>query len=140
MKRYVLGFAFDTYGERVVLIEKQKPTWQAGKHNGVGGKIEEGETPIDAMVREFREETGVSTLERNWRQLGFMGGPEWDCAVFYSHSTVVCDDAHTTTDEKIGVFPINQLPAVISNLNWLIPAANNHKYNDYEFQLNVEYI
>jgi 8-oxo-dGTP pyrophosphatase MutT (NUDIX family) len=29
----------------VLLIEKQKPAWQRGKLNGVGGKIEPGENP-----------------------------------------------------------------------------------------------
>lgn len=139
MKRYVLGFAFDTYGERVVLIEKQKPTWQAGKYNGVGGKIEENEDPIDAMVREFEEETGVATEDTDWKLLGYMGGPDWSCDVFYFHDADVCGNVGTTTDEKVGVFPVNQLPAVISNLNWLIPAANNHKYNEGDFYLEVKY-
>jgi len=44
-KTYVAGFMFSPDLENVVLIEKQKPEWQKGKYNAVGGKIEDGETP-----------------------------------------------------------------------------------------------
>lgn len=59
MKEYVLGFMFTEDGKGVVLIQKKKPAWQHGRWNGIGGKIEERETPEKAIVREFEEETGV---------------------------------------------------------------------------------
>ena len=43
-KYYVAGFLFSYDLKRVALIQKTKPAWQAGRHNAVGGKIEEGET------------------------------------------------------------------------------------------------
>ena len=46
MMNYCAGFLFDPEKELVVLIEKQKPAWQKGKLNAVGGKIEQGETPL----------------------------------------------------------------------------------------------
>lgn len=36
--------------DRIVLIHKQKPDWQAGKANLPGGKVEEGDWPCDASV------------------------------------------------------------------------------------------
>ena len=60
---YVLGFAFTTDG-RVALIQKKRPAWQAGRLNGIGGKVEGTEHSAAAMVREFREETGVDTPEK----------------------------------------------------------------------------
>ena len=57
--KYVLGFAFNKGCTEVLLIEKKRPNWMVGKLNGVGGHIEDGETPIDAMVREFKEETNL---------------------------------------------------------------------------------
>src|SRR5271157_1502939 len=58
--RYVDGLMFDPTYSRVVVIRKTKPEWQAGLLNCVGGKIEPGEDIEMAMIREFREETGVS--------------------------------------------------------------------------------
>ena len=59
MKHYVVGFLFSDDRKKVVLIEKTHPGWQKGKWNGIGGHIEEGELPKDAMQREFNEEAGV---------------------------------------------------------------------------------
>jgi 8-oxo-dGTP pyrophosphatase MutT (NUDIX family) len=58
--RYVAGFLFDPKGELVLLIEKKRPEWMAGKWNGVGGRIGAGETPLQAMARKGEEETGLS--------------------------------------------------------------------------------
>jgi 8-oxo-dGTP diphosphatase len=57
MIRYVLGFVFDFGFRNVLLIEKKRPEWMMGRLNGLGGKIEEGESPLEAMRRELAEET-----------------------------------------------------------------------------------
>jgi 8-oxo-dGTP pyrophosphatase MutT (NUDIX family) len=46
--------------DRVLLIEKKRPTWQAGRLNLVGGKVEPNETILAAAQREFLEETGCT--------------------------------------------------------------------------------
>lgn len=72
---YVAGFLFNQDQTHVALVEKQKPDWQRGKLNAIGGKIEGDEDPFDAMVREFREETGATVTE--WRlfcTLRYRGG------------------------------------------------------------------
>ena len=58
-REWVVGFLMDSDAEQVILIRKNRPEWQAGKLNGVGGKVEPGELIGGAMYREFREETGV---------------------------------------------------------------------------------
>lgn len=76
---YVCGFMFNNALDKVVLIHKNKPEWQKGKVNGVGGKIERlaapdidvprflaYESPDVAMAREFREETGYNTEPHEW--------------------------------------------------------------------------
>lgn len=62
----VVGFAYDFMNNAVLLIEKKRPSWMAGKLNGIGGKVEPGETPIAAMCREYYEETGILTTESDW--------------------------------------------------------------------------
>ena len=46
-------------GDRLLLIHK-KTGLGAGLINGPGGRIEPGETPLEAAVRETREETGLT--------------------------------------------------------------------------------
>jgi 8-oxo-dGTP diphosphatase len=45
-------------GEEVLLLNREKPGWM-GCWNGVGGRIEEGETPRECILREVFEETGI---------------------------------------------------------------------------------
>lgn len=59
MKTYVLGFAFSSDLNSLVLIHKNKPDWQKGKLNGIGGSVEAHEPAKAAMQREFAEEAGV---------------------------------------------------------------------------------
>lgn len=84
MNKYVAGFLFSPDLMEVVLITKEKPTWQAGKLNAVGGKIEGWygrlhdeliwEEPISAMAREFAEETGLEI--KNWKSFCLLEGGE----------------------------------------------------------------
>lgn len=73
MTHYVLGFAFrHDNSKSVAMILKKKPDYQAGKYNGIGGHVEENETYHGAMVREFKEESGVEIKE--WRYFGRISG------------------------------------------------------------------
>lgn len=121
MKNYVLGFLFSTDHNVVALIQKQRPTWQKGKLNGIGGHIEGQETPEQAMIREFQEETGVPI--RNWQRFAVMSGPEWICYCFRSFSNVV-SSIRSVTDEQVGIADTGSLPFnVVPNLKWLVPMA-----------------
>ncbi len=46
-----------------ILLARKKRGFGAGKINGVGGKLEPGETVTQAMIRETQEEIGVTPLE-----------------------------------------------------------------------------
>jgi len=73
VREYVLGFFYSSTG--VVLIEKVFP-WSQGRcvHNGIGGNIVKGETGYDAMVREFKEETGLVTTKNQWKFIVCLAG------------------------------------------------------------------
>lgn len=122
MKRYCLGFMFSLDSQLVVLIQKRKPEWQAGLLNGVGGKVEEGEDPIDAMVREFEEETSVKTGRGQWADAGFIAGPDYTIFLYFTYDHRA-EQVQSTTEEPVKVVPVNMLPLLktIPNLGWIIP-------------------
>lgn len=138
--RYVLGFLFRDNRTSVVLIRKDKPKWQAGLLNGVGGKIEPGETELQAMIREFQEETGVNTTGSGWRQFCEMSG---DCFVVYCFKALDSDaweKVHTCereTVEKYHPDTLNQQDCV-SNLLWLVEMAIDDNYGR-EFYGTIRY-
>lgn len=82
MKRYVLGFAFNEKRDRVLLINKRRPDWQAGKMNGIGGMVEADESVVAAMVREFAEETGIATMTWQWEWFGRIFGDDAEVHLF----------------------------------------------------------
>ena len=44
--------------QEILLVLKNRPATQAGRLNLIGGKIEDGETPEQAAIREMKEEAG----------------------------------------------------------------------------------
>ena len=58
----VAGALFDGAG-RVLIAERPAGKALAGCWEFPGGKLHEGESPYDALVRELREELGVEVLE-----------------------------------------------------------------------------
>jgi len=125
MIRYVLGFAFSQDLQRVVLIQKNKPPFQHGKFNGIGGKCELEENPDVAMMREFQEETGVRV--GRWNQFVIMEGKDWECWCFFSILTPEQLDAVKTVESEFVVKPlVSELPTnCMRNIHWLVPMALN---------------
>lgn len=49
----------DYTGGDTLLVLKDRPSWMKGRLNLLGGKVEPGEHPVDAAVRELKEESGL---------------------------------------------------------------------------------
>ena len=117
---FVAGFLFDDKGN-VALIRKNRPAWQAGRLNGIGGQIERGEAALEAIRREFREEAGCDDLE--WRNVGSVWGNGYNLFVFSARSSMA--QIRTMTDEEVAWYSVMDLPGdVLRNLTWLIPLAD----------------
>lgn len=109
MKNFVLGFMFNDSLDHVCMITKNRPLWQAGFLNGVGGKIERVETALEAMTREFQEETGAHTKLTDWFSVCTLWFPTAKVSVFVGSDSRITAAVRTTTDEPICVKALNGL-------------------------------
>jgi 8-oxo-dGTP diphosphatase len=118
-RRYVVGFAFNRDKSHVLLIRKERPEWQKGLLNGLGGHIEDGETPMQAMIREMQEESALEIIDWNLRTS--FHGPSYELFVYSAVHRI--QDAIQMTDEALIHVEVNSIwnAPVIPNLRWLIP-------------------
>jgi 8-oxo-dGTP pyrophosphatase MutT (NUDIX family) len=130
---YVLGFAFTPSKGGVLLIRKNRPAWQAGKFNGVGGKIESTDPTVeDAMCREFYEETGIPTQESQWSLFAQHVKDTPDGYHLHVLSTVLteaqCQQSAMTTDEEPvwHTVTFHHDPDLVSGTRMYIEMALNH--------------
>lgn len=128
---YVVGFLFGASRQNVALIRKKKPEWQAGKLNGIGGKLEPGEEPHKAMAREFYEEAGYYT--EGWRK--FCELRSGDAVIHCFSATLydsVCQHVATCTEERVVVKTLHEVmlaglnyddSSMLPNVPWLVMMA-----------------
>jgi 8-oxo-dGTP diphosphatase len=127
-KLYVLGIIIEPKTRRVALLRKKRPLWQQGLLNGIGGHIESGELPSEAMARECQEEVGL-TLD--WKKIGHFKTVLWEMWIF-SASIGNITKVKGQEDEEIEYCEIDALPSdVIPNLRFLVPFALYNIYGDY---------
>ena len=121
MQAYAGGFLF--HDKQVALVRKCKPDWQRGKLNCIGGAIETGESPRQAMAREFLEETGLATFESDWEErLVLIGGDGKWCVYFFVAKWHERAELKGTPQEPVSWFKYEPLPSdAIHNLKWIVP-------------------
>ncbi len=123
---YVAGFMFSEDRRLVALIRKNKPEWQKGKLNGIGGKVKpNNEGYYGAMYREFKEEAGIDVVR--WRMFCDLFG-DWGSVRFFE-TTGNLKELKQMEEEEIVIIRVNDLAEydVVLNLHWLIPLALDGK-------------
>lgn len=121
---YCCGFLRDIQHATVLLVRKRKPDWQAGLLNGIGGKIESDETPLDAMIREWSEEVGFEF--RNWRALARLDAQGSLVHFFAASGHIPPPKAFNDVGEALELIDLISVPHrtdIIANLKWLLPMA-----------------
>jgi 8-oxo-dGTP diphosphatase len=78
MKIATLCYVRDREDKRTLMIHRTRKIndYHSGKWNGLGGKLDQGETPEECVVREVKEESGL--LISNPRMQGLITFPLFD--------------------------------------------------------------
>ena len=99
--------------EEQVLLAMKKRGFGIGKYNGVGGKLEPGETIQQAAIRECEEEVGIiPSALKQVAELTFHYDqkPNWDQVVHVFISTEYTGDAIETEEMKPSWFNLADIP------------------------------
>ena len=106
----VANLLFVVQGGRILLIRKKRGLG-AGNINGPGGKLEPGETALEAALREVEEEIGITAHdpeEMGVLYFQFVDGLKLHCTVFRSGSF---DGELIETDEANPIwFDLDAIP------------------------------
>lgn len=113
MRQCTLVFVFNEKNQ--ILLAMKKRGFGEGKWNGAGGKVESGETIIQAASRELQEETGIEIpiekLEaRGVLHFHFSAKPDWnqDVNIFVAHGYK--GDFMETEEMRPEWFDIDKIP------------------------------
>ena len=68
---YKYTICFIRKGNEILLLNRNKKP-NMGMWNGVGGKIEENETPYKGIIRETLEETGIELPSVTYKEMLFL--------------------------------------------------------------------
>jgi 8-oxo-dGTP pyrophosphatase MutT (NUDIX family) len=112
MKTLTLAFLFR--GEKILLAMKKR-RFGAGKWNGYGGKIEEGEEPIDAIVREVKEESNLDVKKESFKELGYIdfyfdNKEEWNQRVIIYKVSEFSGEPEETEEMTPKWFDLDKIP------------------------------
>lgn len=135
-----LAFIFTPDFRQVLLIQKNRPTWQAGLINGLGGKCEPGEDALLCVSREVYEEANLAIYPEQWTYVSQILWAKWQVDIFATVFAGHMNQAQAQTDEAVAWYSLNQLPEnVMSNLRWLIPLAVDVMTKENPPQVSIHY-
>jgi mutator protein MutT len=127
-----------------ILLARKKRGFGEGKYNGVGGKLEKGETPEEAMIRECQEEISITPTE--YEKVGEMEFLEYIknnkvSLVFHLYVATKWIGKPTESEEMFPKwFNIDEIPydeMFSDDKYWLPLLLENKKFNGFfEFDEN----
>jgi len=123
MQAYTLVFIFNKSHDKVILIKKTHPKAQAGKFNGVGGKLENAEPWNVGAVREVLEEISIVLPISDLHYVGtitdkhinlntkkIVKPPTYKVVCSFIIINEFTDSIINTTEEIAKWYPVNKLP------------------------------
>ena len=111
---------------QVLLLERRKPP-NAGRWNAPGGKLEAGEDPIQGVVREFAEETGLVLQDPVLRAILCFHELDgrWRPQMIYTFLAHAATGELLASEEgRLAWWPVEQVlrdPRVVGNIPLFLP-------------------
>lgn len=110
-----LCFIFNDDPPHSILLGRKKRGFAIGKMGGFGGKIHEGESPVQAASRELYEEAGITTDPSDLVPLGiltfiFPNMHAWDQEVHVFVAQKWHGLPQESEEMRPGWFPLNNIP------------------------------
>lgn len=142
--RYVVGFVFASgLPQHVLLLRKDTEGkegvhWMDGMWNGLGGKVEDGESAAEAMDREGLEELG---LDLEWEHVATLTDGRFQLDVCRAWVERFSDTPEVNdVGELFHWHPVNnvvhQRLRTIPNLQWLVPMCMGADSAFYPFTIH----
>jgi mutator protein MutT len=118
---------------KILLQRKSVGRFGEGKWNGPGGKLDPEESPLQGVIREVKEETGLLILEPELRgEIDFYFGektkPDWITFVFLV--TQITGEINPSEEGELRWFKIEEIPynqMWPDDSHWLPPLISRKK-------------
>ena len=125
-------------GDEFLLLyrNKKKNDFNKGKYIGVGGHIEEGETPEEAIDREVKEETNLDIISKELRALIIFYFDEFEEHMYlytsrdYKGEIKECDEG---TLRWVNYHEFNNIPMWEGDKYFIKPLLDNEPYFEMSF-------
>lgn len=118
MKTVAATLCYVRSGGRTLMMHRNKKEGDVhrGKWNGLGGKLDAGESPEECVIRELREESGLTIVEPRLRGVltfpAFKNGEDWLVFVYtatrFEGALGACaeGDLEWVCDERLAGLPL----------------------------------
>lgn len=91
-------------GQRILLLRQKQPDWGKHKNTLAGGRVDEGESPLQAAKRELLEEAGyVSKKWILWKEINPYGKIVWTVHNFVARDCEKSEEPKLDAGEKIKI-------------------------------------
>lgn len=118
MIAYTLGFVIR--GDEILMLNREKSPWK-GAWNGVGGKLQPNETPLECIRRELLEETGIEADFGDFEDKGLLTWNDFEAIgnglrIFFLRLND-CDSLVTPMKTKEGILDWKKI-------DWIVDLKN----------------
>jgi 8-oxo-dGTP pyrophosphatase MutT (NUDIX family) len=132
---YTLGFGIGPFQDDIQTIMVRKrassevPASVRGMLNAPGGHVEPNEMPVEGMIREYEEETGLYVAVQRWHQFATVFGNNYRLHCFRAVISPIEFGAalmHTGTSEPteaVSIPLMGQMNDLALHVVWLAPMA-----------------